>query len=135
MIGLMAEKIASGFMTAIAVIALLLAAVGLYSVMAYSVMERSREMAIRIALGASPSGVTRLVLAGGMALCSAGLTAGLAGGVWAASMIRSKLVGVSPADPRIIGAVAVFLLIVGALASYLPARRATRIDPMSAMRA
>jgi len=122
-------------MSAIAMIALLLAAVGLYSVMAYSVMERSREMAIRIALGASPAGVTRLVLAGGMALCTAGLAAGLAAGVWAASMIRTKLVGVSPADPRIIGAVAVFLLIVGALASYLPARRATRIDPMNAMRA
>jgi ABC-type antimicrobial peptide transport system permease subunit len=134
-IGLMAERIASGFMTAIAVIALLLAAVGLYSVMAYSVMERSREMAIRMALGASPGGVTRLVLAGGLGLCAAGLAAGLTGSVWAATMLEHKLVGVSPRDPLIIGAVAVFLLLTGALASYLPARRATQIDPMSAMRA
>lgn len=135
MIGLMAERIASGFMTAIAAIAILLAAVGLYSVMAYSVMERSREMAIRIALGASPAGVARLVLAGGIALCAAGLATGLSGGVWAASLIRHKLVGVSPMDPAIIGSVAGFLMLVGVLATYLPARRATRVDPMGAMRA
>lgn len=134
-VGLMAEKIASGFMTAIAAIALLLAAVGIYSVMAYSVSERSREMAIRIALGASPSVVTRLVLGGGVILCAAGLGLGLAGGVWAASMLRHKLVGVNPADPLTIGAVAFFLLLTGLLAAYLPARRATRVDPMSAMRA
>jgi predicted permease len=132
--GLMAEKLASGFLSAVALIALLLAAAGLYSVMAYSVAERTRELGIRVALGATPGGVTRLVLRGGLVLSLAGLAIGLAAGIWAATMVQARLVGVDPRDPRTASAVAAFLLAIALLASYIPARRATRIDPVSAMR-
>jgi predicted permease len=133
-LGLMAEKIAAGFMGAIACVALLLSAVGLYSVMSYSVVERGRELGIRVALGASPMGVTRLVLGGGLALCAVGLAAGIGAGLWAARMVEHRLVGVSAKDPATVMAVAAFVLGIGALATLAPAWRATRIDPIAAMR-
>lgn len=133
-LGLMAEKVAAGFMGAIAGLALLLAAAGLYSVMAYSVVERYRELGIRVALGASPMRVTRLVVRGGLWLSGLGLVAGIGAGVWAASLVQHKLVGVRANDPATVTAVATFVLGIGALATLIPAWRATRIDPIAAMR-
>lgn len=134
LLGLISEKIASGFLSAIAGVALLLSAIGLYCVMAYSVVERTVELGIRIALGASPRSVIGMVLQGGLALSLGGLSTGIAAGLWSAHLLRHKLVGVRPEDPRTALAVAAFLLATGLFACLAPALRATRVDPISAMR-
>ncbi len=134
LIGLIAEKVASGFLSAIAFVALLLAAIGLYSVMAYSVTERTPELGIRMALGASPRGVIAMVLGSGLLLSITGITIGLSVGIWCAHLVRHKLIGVSPNDPATAMTVAAFLLATGLLACLAPAWRATKVDPISAMR-
>ena len=116
-------------------LALLLAALGVYGVISYSVSQRTRELGIRIALGASHERVVRLVLGQGFALTIAGVALGLVGASWLTRLLSALLFGVRPTDAATFGAVAVVLLGIASLASYLPARRAARVDPVIAMRA
>jgi ABC-type antimicrobial peptide transport system permease subunit len=115
-------------------LALALASVGLYGILAYSVSSRQREMGVRMALGASRWDVLRLVLRQGMALVAIGVSLGLAISLLIGRAFSSMLFGLSPADPlSLLGASAV-LLLVAALACYLPALAASRMDPMQALR-
>jgi putative ABC transport system permease protein len=115
--------------------ALLLAALGIYGVIAYSVVQRTRELGIRVALGAQGDDVLRLVLRQGMAPVAAGLLLGLCGAAAASRVLQSLLYGVAATDAATYLAVAAFLATVATAASYLPARHATRADPMTALRA
>jgi putative ABC transport system permease protein len=115
-------------------LALLLAIVGLYGVMAFQVTQRTREMGVRMALGASRRDVLGLVVRQGLGLVTAGLGAGLVAAAVLSRSIATLLFEVSPRDLSIFAAVSVILFLAGALASYLPARRATRVDPVVALR-
>jgi putative ABC transport system permease protein len=119
---------------AFALFALLLAGFGLFSVMAYSVAQRRREIGIRMALGAQPSDVRGMVVAQAVRTGAIGLAAGLIGALAATRVLASLLYGVSPNDPATFAAVSAALMAVMLLAAYLPARRATRIDPITALR-
>lgn len=115
--------------------ALLLGAIGIYGVLAYSVRRRAGEIGIRLALGASPLRVTRLVVAHGAAVSVAGIAAGLAAAVLLTRFIASLLYETSPTDPVTLAVVSLLLFGVALAASYIPARRASRIDPAQALRA
>jgi putative ABC transport system permease protein len=115
-------------------LALLLAAVGLYGVIAYSVSQRTREIGIRSTLGARPSDVMGLVLQHGLKLTAFGILIGLASAFVLTRLIRNRLFGIEPTDPITFAIVSVLLTGVALLASWLPARRAARIDPMEALR-
>ena len=117
-----------------AALALLLAAMGIYGVMAYSVSARTREMGIRIALGAQTHDVLRLVMRDGLVLLAAGLAIGSVAAFAAARVLRSQLYEVSSSDPMTFIAVALLLAFVACLACYFPARRAANADPMTALR-
>jgi putative ABC transport system permease protein len=117
-----------------AAIALALAAVGIYGVLAVSVVQRTREIGIRLAVGALPGAVLRLFLGRGCALAGVGLVLGLAGSVVVSRLARSLLFSVSPTDPLVFGGTALVLGGTAVLASYLPARRAARVDPMVTLR-
>lgn len=116
------------------VITLLLGAVGLYGVMAYSVSIRSRELSIRMALGASPAGVTRMVSLAGLRLAGVGVVIGMAGAVAASQVLRGLLYGVSPTDLVTLSATPLSLLMVALIASWIPARRAAGVHPSEALR-
>jgi len=126
-------RLASLFLGVLGLIAMLLAGVGLYGVMAYSVSQRTREIGIRMALGADPRGVLRMVMRRGLLLALSGIAAGLVIALAAAPMIAPLLYRVSPADPVSIAGAALFLIVVAALASLIPALRATRVDPILAL--
>ncbi|HJU64668.1 MAG TPA: FtsX-like permease family protein, partial [Gemmatimonadaceae bacterium] len=113
---------------------LVLAAVGIYGLTAQMVARRTREMGIRMAMGARSGDVTRLVVGDGLAPVWAGLAAGAAGAVALTRVMSSFLFGLGPRDPASFAATALVLLAVAALAAYLPARRATRIDPAATLR-
>jgi putative ABC transport system permease protein len=119
---------------AFAGLALALTAIGVYGLLAFSVARRTNEFGIRMALGASRMEVLRLVLGQGAMLIAVGLALGLAGSLALTRFLASLLYGVKPGDPISFAAVAIILLAVGLAASYLPARRATRVDPMVALR-
>jgi predicted permease len=121
-------------LAAFAALALVLTAVGLYGVVAYGVALRSREFGIRLALGARAGEVLALVLRGGIALAGTGLLVGTVAAAFATRLLAGTLNGVDPLDPMTFGVVAVALFAVAMLASYLPARRATRVDPIRALR-
>ncbi|HEX6048744.1 MAG TPA: ABC transporter permease, partial [Gemmatimonadaceae bacterium] len=114
--------------------ALLLAALGVYGVMAYAVAQRRRELGVRLALGAAPSGVQRLVLGRGVRLAAVGLAIGLGAALALGRIIESLLFGVSPFDPATLVVVPLVLGGMALMASWVPARRAMRLDPVSALR-
>ena len=122
-------------LTGFALLALTLASVGIYGLIAYSVVQRTREIGVRLAIGALPSEIVRLVLRQGTQLAAVGVTIGLVAAVTATRLLQSLLFGVTPLDLTAFAAAAALLLLVAALASYLPARRAGRIDPQVAIRA
>ncbi len=114
--------------------ALLLALIGIYGVIAYSVTQRTQEVGIRRALGARSGDIVRLVVGQALGLVLAGVAAGVGGAFGLTRLMKSLLFGVSPADPATFAGIALLFLTVALAASYLPARRATRIDPMTALR-
>jgi predicted permease len=124
-------RLASGF----GILALILAAIGLYGVISYSVARRTNEMGVRLALGASPGGLSWLVLRDSLVLVVLGLVAGVALWYPVLGLTRTMVVGISPHDPRLLAASVGVLLFVGALAGLIPALRASRIDPIEAIRA
>jgi predicted permease len=113
---------------------MMLAAVGLYGVIAYSATQRTHEIGIRMALGASRGDVLKLILGQGLTLTGIGVVLGLAGAFGVTSMISVLLYGISPTDPLTFAGISLLLLAVAALACYIPARRAARVDPMIALR-
>ena len=117
-----------------AVVALMLASLGIYGVMAYSVTQRTNEIGIRMALGATRGDVVLLVLKRGLLLAVSGVAIGLIGSVGLTRLLAGLLFGVSVTDPAIFGLVPILLLAIALLAVYLPARRATRVDPLVALR-
>jgi putative ABC transport system permease protein len=126
----------NAFVTSVfGVAALLLAAIGLYAVMAVHVRQRFAEIGLRIALGANASDVRRLVLGEGLWLASLGAIAGLAASIAGTRMLRGFLFDVHPLDPATLVASALLLIGASALASYFPARRASRVDPVAMLRA
>jgi putative ABC transport system permease protein len=128
-------RFAMSLLSAFAAIALLLGAIGIYGVIAYSVSQRTREIGIRMALGATPARAMWLVLRRGAILTAAGLLLGTAAGLGTSRLLTGLLYGVSATDPMTFGAVAMLAGLVATLAAYVPARRATRVDPSVALRA
>ena len=118
-----------------ALLAALLASLGIYSLIAYSVAERTRELGIRVALGADRKAVVRLIVGEGLKLAAAGIAIGLIGSWLLTGTLRTMLFEVSPIDPAVIAMTVAAVLLVTALASYMPARRALKVDPMVALRA
>jgi len=119
----------------LAAVALVLAAIGVHGVLSYMVTQRSREIGIRLALGAQPSGVRRLVVTEGMTLALTGTLLGLGSAYVLSKSMGALLFSVTPTDPVTFVAVPAGLTLVAFVASYLPARRATRVDPVTALRA
>jgi predicted permease len=127
-------RILASVLAVFGAIAMLLAALGLYGVISYSVTTRTFEIGVRSALGADRAAVVRMIMGQGARLVVMGLFAGLVGAILAARVMRSLLHGVSPADPVALGGTVVLLLAIGALGSLLPALRASRIEPTEALR-
>jgi putative ABC transport system permease protein len=121
-------------LAAFALLALFLASVGLYGVVAYTVSQRTQEIGVRMAIGAQTGDVLRMILGGGMKLALIGVAIGTAGAMALSHLVASMLYGVTPFDPVSYAATALVLLAVAALACYVPARRAMRIDPILALR-
>jgi predicted permease len=132
--GMRQERMVALLSTAFGGLALVLASIGLYGVIAYAVARRQTEFGLRLALGASPAGLTRLVLGESLVMVAAGLVAGLAVAAAAARGVSHMLFGLAPFDPLAFVAGASMLLAVAAVAAYVPAREASRVDPMVAMR-
>ena len=118
-----------------AVAATLIATCGIYGLMAYAVTQRRREIGVRMALGAQHRDVLRLVLARAVRIVAAGLVVGLAGAIAVTRVLQKFLFDVTPTDPLAFTIVTLLLMAVGLLAAWVPARRATRIDPCAALRA
>jgi ABC-type antimicrobial peptide transport system permease subunit len=133
--GLFAERIVASFLSVLAMLSLVLAAVGLYSVMTYAVSERTHEFGIRMALGAQRRKVLGLVLRKGMAMTIPGLIGGVATTIVGARLVSSNLnLPLSLAEPAVFVLACLVLVSVALLASFVPARRATKVDPVSALR-
>ncbi|HUQ82939.1 MAG TPA: ABC transporter permease [Gemmatimonadaceae bacterium] len=127
-------RFAMALLAAFSAVALALSAIGLYGVIAYSVTQRTREIGVRVALGADAGSVQRLVVGGGLRLTALGVVLGLGAAAASTRVLASLLYGVSPADPVSFAGIAVLVVAIASAASYIPARRALRIDPMEALR-
>ncbi|MGH7538558.1 MAG: FtsX-like permease family protein, partial [Gemmatimonadales bacterium] len=128
------QRLTSAMMGVLAAVALLLASVGVYGVMAFSVSQRTAELGVRVALGARPADILRLVERQGMLPVAIGVLAGTAGALAVTRALGSLLFGVTPTDPLTFAAVTASLAGSALLALYVPARRAMRVDPMTALR-
>jgi putative ABC transport system permease protein len=128
------QRIAATFLTCLAGVALVLAAIGIYGVMAYVVSQRTQEIGIRMAMGAQVADVLKMILRQGASLGLLGVAIGLAGGLAVTRLLASFLYGVSPFDPWAFLSMAILLVAVTLLASVLPARRAAQVDPQIALR-
>jgi ABC-type antimicrobial peptide transport system permease subunit len=117
-----------------ALIALFLAGIGLYGVVAYTVSQRTQEIGVRMAIGAQRSDVLKMVLGGGMKLALVGVAVGLVGAIVFARFVSTQLFGITPLDPMSYGVTVAVLLAIAALACLGPARRAARVDPLVALR-
>jgi ABC-type antimicrobial peptide transport system permease subunit len=136
-VAVFAQRMAADLLGAMGVLAVLLAAIGLYGVMAYAVSQRTQEMGIRLALGASPSALLSMVVRQGMKLTIVGIAIGLAvalGAFGSIGAVRTLLPGISPLDPITFIAVPLLLAAIALLATFIPARRAGRVDPVVALR-
>jgi predicted permease len=128
------RRVQMNVLGAFAAMAVLLAAVGIYGVISYSVTQRSREIGIRLALGAASRDVTGLVLRQGLAMVAAGIALGLTGALLMTRVLRTLLFGVTPTDPFVFTAIVMLLSATAWLAAYVPARRAARLDPLVTLR-
>jgi ABC-type antimicrobial peptide transport system permease subunit len=128
------QRFAVILLTIFAGVALLLAVIGIYGVIADAVAHRTREIGIRLALGARPGDCIRLVMGQGVVPVAIGLAAGLVAALAAGRVLASLLYEIEPTDPTTIGVVAAIVVGVALGAAYVPARRVTRVDPMSALR-
>jgi putative ABC transport system permease protein len=128
------QKLATWMMGVFALIALALAAIGLYAVMSYAVTQRTHEIGVRMALGAQPADILRLVVRQGMVLTFVGLALGLGASLLMTRGMSKVLYGVSATDPLTFGGISLLLALVAFAANYFPARRATKVDPMDALR-
>ena len=127
-------RLGATLFTALGLLAVFVAAIGVYSVVAYAVSQRTNEMGIRIALGAQMADVIRLVLADGLRTVAFGVAAGVVVPHALGKLVSSLLYGTSARDPWVIAAATVLLMLIGVLASMVPAFRASRVDPISALR-
>jgi putative ABC transport system permease protein len=127
-------QFAMALLGAFAAVALVLATVGLYGVVSYGVTQRTREIGVRVALGAEPAAVARLVIGNGLRLAIAGVAIGMAGAIGATRALAGMLYGVSAADPMTFAGTMLVVAAVALIASYVPARRALRIQPTDALR-
>ena len=128
------QRLTNMLLTAFAIIALTLAAVGIYSTMSIYVGSRTKEFGIRLALGAHPGALRRSVMRQGLLLTAAGVVVGVVGALALTRTIKSLLFEVSATDPFVFTAIPVLLVLVSLLACYTPARRATKVDPLIALR-
>ena len=131
---LYAERMQSLLLSVFSVLALVLTAVGIYGIIAFTVAQRTREVGIRMALGAQKKDVLKLILIRGMVLAAWGTGMGLIGCYWLSRLVSNQLYGVSAHDPATLVTVAALLIVVALSASYIPARRATKVDPLVALR-
>jgi predicted permease len=131
--GLFFPRIVSILCGAFGMVALLLAAIGIYGVVSFMVARRTHEIGIRMALGAQRSSVLRIILASGLSLAATGMAIGIAGSFALTPLVRSMLIGVSPWDPVTFVVIATVMLVVTVLASLVPASRATHVQPMDAL--
>ena len=131
---LVTQRLSMTLLAILASLALILAAVGIYGVMSYTVSQRTHEIGIRLAIGAQPRDVFRMVLGHGMTLTLIGVVIGLMGAFGLTRLMTRMLFGVEPTDPTTFGGIAILLVGVALVACYLPGRRATRVDPLVALR-
>ena len=128
------QRFSALLLSGFSIAALLLAAVGIYGVLAYSVSERTREIGVRVALGAEPGRIAALIIGGGARPVLAGIAVGIGGALALSTLLSSLLFGVGPRDPLTFVVVPIVLMNVALVAAYVPARRAARLDPMQALR-
>ena len=128
------QRVIMGMLGVFALIALVLASVGIYAVMSYAVTQRTHEIGIRMALGAQPRDILNMIVRQGMLLAAVGVTLGLVASYWLMQAMTKILYDVSPTDPVTFAGISLLLLLVAFAANYIPARRATKVDPMIALR-
>jgi macrolide transport system ATP-binding/permease protein len=128
------ERLLARLASFFGLLALTLASIGLYGVLAYSVARRTGEIGIRVALGARPSAVSMMVMRESLRLVVIGLACGIVAALGCGPLVASRMYGVEPGDPVILGGASAFLLTVAIVASWAPARRAARLDPLVALR-